>query len=97
MQLLQELTQTMLIHANKRCPRVITTDLQPHAMRMANDVLNKMPNLQDKQHQTVQQMFSKTRAHTNPKHWKPFGCPAHVLGSKLQDGKHSTNGKKDPR
>ena len=85
--LLQELTRTMLMHANKRWPRVITTNLWPCAMRMANDVLNETPSLQDKQRRTAQQMFLSTWAHTNPKHWKPFGCPAHVLDGKLQDGK----------
>ena len=68
-------------------PRVIATNLWSCAMRMANNVLNKTPSLQDKQQRTAQQMFSKTRANANPKCWKPFGCPAHVLDGKLQDGK----------
>ena len=85
--LLQELTRTMLIHANKRWPRVITTNLWPCAMRLANNVLNETPSLQDKQQRTAHQMFSSAKAHTNPKHWKPFGCPACVLDGVLQDGK----------
>lgn len=51
---------------------------------MVNNVLNETPSLQDKQRRTPQQMFSNANIHTNPKHWKPFGCPAHVLDSDLQ-------------
>ena len=46
-QTLQELTRTMLVHANKRWPKAITTSLWPYAMQMANDVLNKTPHMQD--------------------------------------------------
>jgi hypothetical protein len=40
----QNLAQTMLIHANKRWPDAITTNLCPYAVRMANDVLNLTPS-----------------------------------------------------
>jgi hypothetical protein len=42
---LQEHARTMLIHANKRWPSAITTNLWPYAVRMANDILNATPNL----------------------------------------------------
>ena len=85
--LLTELTRTMLIHSNKKWPTVITTNLWPYALRMANNVLNETPSLQDQQRRTPQQIFSNTRAHTNPKHWKPFGCPVCILEDNLQQQK----------
>ena len=54
---------------------------------MANNVLNETPSLQDQQRRTPQQIFSNTRVHTNPKHWKPFGCPVHILEDNLQQQK----------
>ena len=83
---LQELTRTMLVHANKRWPKAITTNLRPYTMRMANDVLNETPHMQDVSKRTAQQIFSKTLVQTNPKHWKPFGCPVYVLNRNLQAG-----------
>ena len=84
MRLLTELARTMLIAANKRWPKVISTNLWPCALRMANDVLNETPSLQDKQRRTPQQIFSNADVQTNPKHWKPFGCPTCALDSDLQ-------------
>ena len=83
---LQELARTMLIHAAKRWPKAVTTNLWPYAIRMANDVLNETPHLQDKTRRTAQQIFSNTAVQTNPKHWKPFGCPVFVLDRRLQAG-----------
>jgi hypothetical protein len=84
---LQELARTMLVHANKRWPVAVTANLWPYAIRMANNVLNKTPHLQDKSKRTAQQIFSNTLVQTNPKHWKPFGCPVYVLDRSLQAGK----------
>jgi hypothetical protein len=42
---LQGLARTMLIHANKRWPKVATANLWPCAACMANDVLNETPSL----------------------------------------------------
>jgi hypothetical protein len=83
---LQELAQTMLIHANKRWSKAVLANLWPYAIRMANYVLNKTPNMQDKMKRTAQQIFSQTNVQVNPKHWKPFGCPIYVLDSKIQGG-----------
>jgi hypothetical protein len=58
---LQELIAcTMILHANKRWPKAISTNLWPYAIQMANDVLKKTPHLQDKAKQTAQQIFSET-------------------------------------
>jgi hypothetical protein len=53
---------------------------------MANDVLNETPHSQDKAKRTAQQIFLKTAVQTNPKHWKPFGCPVYILDKGLQAG-----------
>jgi hypothetical protein len=41
------------LHANKRWSKAISTNLWPYAIRMANDVLNKTPNFQDKAKHTA--------------------------------------------
>jgi len=81
---LQDLARTMLIHANKRWPKSVTTNLWPYALRMANEVLNNTPSMQDKQRRAPLQIFAATKVAINPKHWHPFGCPVYVLNSKLQ-------------
>ena len=53
---------------------------------MANDVMNETPHMQDPTRGTAQQIFSSTSVQTNPKHWKPFGCPVYVLDKGLQTG-----------
>ena len=44
---LQELARTMLLHANKRWPQAISTNLWPYAIHMANNVMNKTTHMQD--------------------------------------------------
>ena len=82
---LQDLARTMLIHANKRWPTTVTTNLWPYAIRMVNSVLNNTPSMQDKQRRSPMQIFANTKVAINPKHWHPFGCPVYVLSSKLQN------------
>jgi hypothetical protein len=84
---LQGLARTMLIHANKRWPKVATANLWPYAVRMANDVLNETPSLRIATRQSPLQVFADTKVNPNAKHWKPFGCPVYVLDSNLQQGK----------
>ena len=81
---LQDLARTMLIHANKRWPAAITANLWPYALRMANANLNETPNFQNKDYRSPDQMFSKTNASINAKHYKPFSCPMYVLDKSLQ-------------
>ena len=45
---LQDQAKTMLIHANHRWPKCISTNLWPYARRMANDAMNNAPSLQNK-------------------------------------------------
>jgi hypothetical protein len=56
----------------------------PYALRITNNVLNEIPSMLDKSRQTAQQIYSGAKVQTNPKHWKPFGCPVYVLDSALQ-------------
>lgn len=84
---IQELARTMLIHANRRWPAAITTNLWPYAIRMATDVINNTPRLQDQDKREPVNIFSSTRdVQINSKHWKPFGCPVYVLENELQAG-----------
>ena len=93
---LQELTRTMLIFANRRWPKMVTANLWPYALRMANTVYNVTPSLQDKERRSPDQQFSFSGAvNLNPKHWKPFGCPVYALKNELQQSK--IYGKWNPR
>ena len=44
---IQELARSMMIHANRRWPEAISPNLWPYAVRMANEVINITPSLQD--------------------------------------------------
>ena len=81
---LQEMARTMLIHANKRWADSITTNLWPYAIRIANDAINNTPNMATKSKLNPIEVFTNTKVVGNPKHWKPFGCPAYVLNDDLQ-------------
>ena len=76
----------MLIHANKRWPKVASANLWPYALRRASDVLNETPSFQDPNRRSAQQIFAVTKVNPNSKHWKRFGCPVYVLDSSLQAG-----------
>ena len=84
---LQELARAMLLHANKRWPNAVTTNLWPYAVRMACDAINEVPNLRDESNRLPLQTFTGSTSHTNVKHWKPFGCPVYVLEAPLQSGR----------
>jgi Reverse transcriptase (RNA-dependent DNA polymerase) len=81
---LQELARAMLIHANSRWKESITANLWPYAIRMASDAVNSTPSFQDRSRRSPMEMFAGTKVATNPKHWKPFGCPTYVLDNALQ-------------
>ena len=84
---LQELARAMLIHANARWKGSITANLWPYAVRMASEAVNNTPSFQDPTKRTPIEMFSGTKATSNPKHWKPFGRPTYVLDNDLQGRK----------
>ena len=81
---IQELSRSMMIHANRRWPEAITPNLWPYAIRMANGVMNNTPSLQDPERRSPIQIFSRTQVNLNTKHQMTFGCPAYVLDNTLQ-------------
>lgn len=90
---LQDMARTMLIHANKRWPEAITTNLWPYAVRMANDAINDTPWMKDPQRRTPTQHFEGHMVVQSPKHWFHFGCPAYVTDEHIQAGKRPPGGK----
>ena len=73
---LQDQARTMMIHATKRWPSAITTNLWPYALRMANEMVNCTPSLVDKR--IPLEVFSGAPASFNPQHCSPFGCPVYA-------------------
>ncbi|KAI2497426.1 hypothetical protein MHU86_17084 [Fragilaria crotonensis] len=84
---LQELARAMLTHANARWSDTITANLWPYAIRNANDAVNHTPSMQDAARRSPIEIFSNSKVATNPKHWKPFGCPTYVLTNELQSNR----------
>jgi hypothetical protein len=84
---LQELARTMLIHANARWSDSVTANLWPYAIRTANKSINHTPSFQDSARRTPMEIFTGSKVVSNPKHWKPFGCPTYVLNNELQGQK----------
>ena len=84
--LLQEHARAMLIHAQQKWPGVVTSNLWPYAIRMANDCLNETPSLKDVKRRTAEQIFTDSIVQPNMKHHKVFGCPTYVLDEALQQG-----------
>jgi hypothetical protein len=82
---LQEHSRTMLIHASKRWPKAINTNLWPYALRMSNDILNESPNMITGKIPIND--FSGSQIASNPKHWHSFGCPIYILDNDIQGGK----------
>ena len=84
---LQESARTMMIHAAKRWPGGITTNLWPYAIRMASDIFNNSPSMQHIGFKSPLQVASGSEVQMNPKHHHTFGCPTYVLHSDLQQNK----------
>jgi hypothetical protein len=55
-----------------------------YAVRVGNMAINATPSMQDPLRHTLEELFKGTRVSSNPKHWVTFGCPTHVLKTKLQ-------------
>ena len=82
---LQDAARAMLIHANRRWPRCVTTNLWPYTIKMASDVFNNTPCFQHKEYNTPLQVASRTNV--NKKYFHTFGCPVYVLDNALQESK----------
>ena len=83
--LLQELTQTRLIHLSHKCRAINSVNLWPYAIRIANSSLNHTPNMLHKHKSSAAQLFSGSSINHNPQHHRPVGCPTYVLEQPLQN------------
>lgn len=83
---IQDMTRTMLIHANHKWPSAISKNLWPYAARLACDALNNEPVTKKSSHFTPEQLFSGSSVATILKHQHPFGEPTYVLAQALQGG-----------
>jgi hypothetical protein len=87
----------MLIHANKRWPDSITTNLWPYAIRMASDAINNTPNMVTANKLNPIEVFTNTNVVDNPKHWKPF-VVLYMCSTMIDKLKgHSTSGNKEQK
>ena len=84
---LQETARAMLIHANRKWPGNVSTNLWPYALRMASEVYNNTPCFQLEENKTPLQHVSNSDVMINQKHYKTFGCPVYVLDNQLQQQK----------
>jgi len=89
--LLQDLSWSMLIYADRRWRGGAVIYLWPYAMRMSNESVNNCPKMQDKFKRAPIDIMFNTQVQMNIKHWHPFACPAYVLDIKLQDEKRIYN------
>ena len=80
---LQDMTRTLLLHAQEQWPQAISPYLWPYALQIANDEWNNAPYPRDKEHLTPLQRLSNSKVQHNISHSAPFGCPAYVLTSEL--------------
>jgi len=80
---LQQMARTILLHAQHRWPQVISTNLWPYALHMANKALNATPSSRTKV--VPLEAFANVKVASNPKHWHHFVCPAYALKQDLQD------------
>ena len=80
---LQDLSRTMLLHANSRWPEAVNSHLWPYALRLACEAFNEAPTAHLKR--APVEIFTKTAVMVEPKLWRPFGCPVYVLDNALQN------------
>jgi transposase InsO family protein len=82
---------TMLIHAIRLWPDVITEDLWPFALKLAVDIHNSAPTISGL---SPDEIFSGHKSTKNRfRDYHPFGCPVFVLEASLQDGHRIAKGK----
>mmetsp|Transcript_8113 Transcript_8113/g.11817 ORF Transcript_8113/g.11817 Transcript_8113/m.11817 type:complete len:442 (+) Transcript_8113:3455-4780(+) len=82
---LQDAARTMLLHAERQWPSAINTHLWPYALRMASDVYNSAPRLD--QDAAPVELFTGAKMRPLVNRFHHFGCPTFVLLSDLQSGK----------
>jgi hypothetical protein len=79
---LQELSRTMILHAQQRWSTAINAYLWPFAIKMANELSNRAPGI----HTGISpiEMFSQIEMSPQVKHSHTFGAPVYVLDNALQ-------------
>jgi len=76
--------RTMLLHAMRLWPEIITEDLWPFALKLAVDIHNSTPGLSGL---SPDEIFSGQKSTKNRlADFHTFGCPVFVLEASLQDG-----------
>jgi len=76
--------RTMLLHAMRLWPDIITEDLWPFALKLAVDIHNSTPGPSGL---SPDEIFSGQKSTKNRlADFHPFGCPVFVLQASLQDG-----------
>jgi hypothetical protein len=79
---LQELTRTMILHAQHRWPNAISAHLWPMAMKNANDNSNSAPSANTGI--SPIETFTQVQVAPRVKHSHTFGAPVYVLEERLQ-------------
>jgi hypothetical protein len=79
---LQELTRTMILHAQQRWPDAVNAYLWPFAMKMANNLSNRAPGI--KTGVSPIELFAQVEMSPKVKHSHTFGAPVYVLDNTLQ-------------
>ena len=81
---LTEHARTSLIHAMRRWPSAITTNLWPHALRYANDMHMYAPQVDGKA--SPMELFSGSKFRWSHYNCHTFGSPVYVLDNEIQAG-----------
>ena len=90
---LQEMTRTLIIHAQHKWPQGISSNLWPYALRLANEAWNIAPNPRDIDKLSSVQRFTGSTAQASIKRSIPFGCSAYVLEKSYSRDSHFINGR----
>ena len=86
---LKDSSRTALIHANRRWPEAVTTNLWPYALRMANGIHNQTPTrkpsrFSNDNDKSPLELFTGSPVAGNPRHWHTFACPVYILDNAMQ-------------
>jgi transposase InsO family protein len=81
----QRKATTLLLHAQRRWPDAINTDLRPYAIRCANETRNTCPTKAS--NISPLNRFCQSDKRPPYRHQHHFGCPVYVLNKDIQDGK----------
>jgi hypothetical protein len=83
---IQENARTMMLHAAINWPMAMSVSLWPYAIRVAVDVMNATPLVDNSKISPIKK-FTSTAQHPRLKDFHTFDCPVYVLCKPLQTGK----------